>query len=168
MHRAHGGRLGPSLTPHTLTPSHISRRFSNSTTSSRDTTKTTKRWNNSAFDLLKRARPHRPGLVLSPSRRSTELTLVNAILEEGCLPAAAKKGLPDVVRHMGPHLDEDMSELPPGVGPCALVEVRWWVHLDLLRLIVNEVFAPGRSTPSLASYSKRSPKKGVTWSRHCS
>jgi len=163
MHRARGGRLAPSLTPHTLTPSHPSRRFrsSNSTSSSRSATKTTNQaWKNAAFDFLKRARPHRGGLVPQKSRRSTELKLVNAILEESRLPTAAEQDLRDVVRHMGPHLGEDISELPPGVGPGALVEVRWWVHLNLLRLIVNEAPCIRKNYPLIGVILREVPEEG--------
>jgi hypothetical protein len=40
------------------------------------------------------------------------------------MPTSAERGLRDVVRPMDPHLEEGIPELPLGVGPGALVEVR--------------------------------------------
>ena len=163
MHRARGGRLVPSLTHHSLTPSPVSRRYrsSKSTLSSRNATKATKQaWNDSAFHFLKLARPHRGGSVPPKSRRSTELKLVNSILEGSCLPTAAGRDIRDVVQPMGPHLEEDISELPPGVGPGTLVDVRWWVHLNLLQLIVNEAPFARKSYPLLGVIIREVPEKG--------
>jgi len=58
------------------------------------------------------------------SHRATELRLVNFILDEWRLPTATEQGLRGVVPPMTSDLDECTSELPSGVGPGALVEIR--------------------------------------------
>jgi len=122
MHRARGGRLAPPLFPQ---QSSVSRRFRSSVSTKNVANARKKAWNNSALDLLKLARSHRGGLVTPKTRRSTELKLVNSILEECRIPTAEEQGLRDVVRPMVPHFEEGVPELPSGVGPGALVEVRW-------------------------------------------
>jgi hypothetical protein len=58
------------------------------------------------------------------SHRSIELTLVNSILDEWSLPTAAERGLQGVVPPVASDLEECTSELPSGVGPGTLVEIR--------------------------------------------
>jgi hypothetical protein len=128
MHRGRGGRLASPLTPHPPTRSFVSRRFRSSLSAStlKNAPERTKQaWNKSALNLLTLAGSHRAGRVPPKKHRSTELTLVNSILDEHRLPTAAEKDFQDVARRMAPHLEEGTSELPPGVGPGALVEVRW-------------------------------------------
>ena len=62
----------------------------------------------------------------TPSKfhRSTELRLVNSILDQWSLPTATERGLQGVVPSMTSNLEECTSELPLGVGPGALVEIR--------------------------------------------
>jgi hypothetical protein len=126
MHRI--GRLAPPLTLKPTTPLSVPRRFrsSLSTKKTKNAAKTTKQtWNDSVLNVLRLARSHRRGLLAPQTRRSTELKLVNSILEQSSLPAGAEQDLRDVARPMAPHLEEGISELPPGVGPGALVEGRW-------------------------------------------
>jgi hypothetical protein len=124
MHRARGGRLALSLlSPQPHTSSSSSRRFRSSLSTKKHAAKTTKRvLEDSALNILRLARSHKGGLIPPKTRRSIELKLVNSILDEHRLPKAAAR---DVVRPMAPHLEEGISELPRGVGPGALVEVRW-------------------------------------------
>jgi hypothetical protein len=121
------GRLAPSLFPHSYPPSSISSRFrTRSTSAPKNVTKaSTKAWHDTARSLLRAATSRRAGLVSAKTRRATELKLVNSILEEQCLSGATQQGFQDAVRPMMTHLEESASELPPGVGPGALVEIRW-------------------------------------------
>jgi hypothetical protein len=124
MHRTRGGRLAPPLFPQPHTQPSVSRRFRSSLSTKKVTKARQQAWN-----LLNLARSHRGGLRLVPprtrTRRSTELKLVNSILEECRIPTSAERGLRDVVRPMDPHFEEGIPELPSSVGPGALVEVRW-------------------------------------------
>jgi hypothetical protein len=132
MHRARGGRLAPSLIPYSHPPSSVSRHLrKRSTSSSKNATKTTERtWISSARGLLKIARPSRTRPPIFPKSqrtteiRSSELRLVHSILEESGLPTATERAPQDVVPPEALDLDGYTSELPPGVGPGALVEVR--------------------------------------------
>ena len=125
MHRARGG-LAPSLISHSHTPSSVSiqlrERSSTSPPSKKVTKKTKRAWINSGRTLLDTAAFRR---TLPPkSHRVTELRLVNSILDEWHLPTAAEGGLQCVVPPMASDLEECTSELPSGVGPGALVEIR--------------------------------------------
>lgn len=132
MHRARGGRLAPSLIPHPHPPFPVSRHLrKRSTLSSKNATKTTERtWINSARVLLKTARPSQKGPPVFPKTqraseiRYSELRLVRSILDESRLPTATERDFQNVVPSMTLELDGYTSELPPGVGPGALVEVR--------------------------------------------
>ena len=153
----------PSLAPHPPIPSPVSRRHRSSKSAlySKNATKTTKQaWNDSAFHLLKLARSHRGGPVPPKSHRSTELKLVNAIMERCRLPTSAEQDFRDVVRPMAPHLEEDVSELPPVLGPGALVEVRWWVQLNILRLIANEAPCTRKNYPLIGVILREVPDAG--------
>lgn len=125
MHHARGGRLAPPLFPQPHTPPSVSRRFRSSLSTKKFTKPKKQAWKASALNLLNLARPHRGGQVSPKTRRSTELKLVNSILEECRIPTAKEQGLRDTVRPVDPHFEEGISELPSGVGPGALVEVRW-------------------------------------------
>jgi hypothetical protein len=124
MHRARvRGRLVPSLIPPSYPPPLVSSHFQTRSASSKHATKTTKRaWQEAARILLKSARSRKAGFDPPKTRRTVELRLVNSILEEQRLPATTKQ---DAVRPIMAHLEEGMSELPSGLGPGALVEVRW-------------------------------------------
>jgi hypothetical protein len=120
MHRARvRGRLVPSLIPPSYPPSLVPSQFRTWSTSSIKTPKS--EWQEAARLLLKSARSHRAKIVPPKERRAVELKLVNSILEEQCLPATTKEG---AVRPIMAHL-EGVSQLPSGLGPGALVEVRW-------------------------------------------
>lgn len=127
MHRPRGG-LAPSLFSHSHPPSSVSGQVRERTTSSlKKVTKTTKpAWIDSARTLLKSTAFRRTGSTPPKSKyhRTTELRLVNSILDEWRLPTAAERGLHGVVPPMSSDLEEYASELPSGVGPGALVEIR--------------------------------------------
>ena len=74
---------------------------------------------------MKTATSRRAGFVPARTHRATELRLVNSILEEQRLPLAPEQRFQDVVRPMTGDLEEGTSELPSGIGPGALVEIRW-------------------------------------------
>ena len=92
----------------------------------KNVSKTTKQaWADSARILLKTAASRRrPGPVFFKSQRGTELRLVNSIMDEFRLPTATERGLLAVPPPMSLHPEDCTSELPSGVGPGALVEVR--------------------------------------------
>jgi hypothetical protein len=125
MHRARGG-LAPALISHSHPPSSVSRQLrerSSSSSSSNKVTKKTKRaWINSGRTLLDTAAFRRS--TPPKSHRATELRLVNSILDEWHLPTAAERDLQGVVPPMASDLEGCTSELPSGVGPGALVEIR--------------------------------------------
>jgi hypothetical protein len=125
MHRARGG-LAPSLISHSHTPSSVSRQLrERATSSSKKVIKKTKRaWIASAKTLLDTAAFRRPGPTPSKFQRSTELRLVNSILDKWSLPTAAERGLQGVVPSITSDLEDCASELPSGVGPGTLVEIR--------------------------------------------
>jgi len=125
MHRARGG-LAPSLISHSHTSSSVSRQLrERSTSSSKKVTKATKRaWVDSARTLLNTAAFSRAGSTPPRSHRATELRLVNSILDEWRLPTAAERDLQGVVPPMTTEFEQCTSELPSGVGPGALVEIR--------------------------------------------
>ncbi|KAH9972050.1 hypothetical protein BGW80DRAFT_1316142 [Lactifluus volemus] len=135
MHRARvRGRLVPSSIPPSYPPSLVPSQFRTWSTSSIKTPKS--EWQEAARLLLKSARSHRAKIVPPKERRAVELKLVNSILEEQCLPATTKEG---AVRPIMAHL-EGVSQLPSGLGPGALVEVRWG-SFPLIGVILRE--APG-------------------------
>ena len=122
MHRARGG-LAPSLISHSHRPySAVSRQLrERSTSSPKKATRLKEPLIYAAQTLLNLAafRPAPP-----KSSRTTELTLVNSILDEWHLPAVADRGLRGVGPPVSPNLEECTSESPSGVGPGALVEIR--------------------------------------------
>ena len=125
MHRARGG-LAPSLIPHSRpSSSSLPRQLrERSTSSSKKVTKPTKQaWINSARTLLKVA-VSRPGPTRPKSHRSRELTFVNSILDEWSLPTATERGVQGIVSTMASGLEEYTSDLPSGVDPGSLVEIR--------------------------------------------
>lgn len=126
MHRPRG--LAPSLFSHSHPPSSVSGQLrERSTSSSKKVTKTTKPpWIDSARTLLKSAAFRRTGSTPPKSKyhRTTELRLVNSILDEWRLPTVAERGSQGVIPPMTSDLEEYTSELPSGVGPGSLVEIR--------------------------------------------
>jgi hypothetical protein len=124
MHRARGG-LAPSLISRSRPPSSVSRQLrERSTSSSKEVFKITKRaWIDSARTLLKVA-VRRPGPGPPKSPHFRELRFVNSILDESSLPTAAELGVQSVVPPMASDLEECTSEIPSGVDPGTLVEVR--------------------------------------------
>ncbi|KAI9511822.1 hypothetical protein F5148DRAFT_1009000 [Russula earlei] len=100
--------------------------------------------NASARTLLKRARSRRAGLVSPKTGRARELRLVNAILEERRIPTPAEQDHQEVAWPVAPHLEEITSALPDGVGPGALVEVRW-NNRPRFGVVLREVHVEGRN-----------------------
>ncbi|KAF8501596.1 RNB-domain-containing protein [Russula emetica] len=145
MHRARRG-LVPSLISHPHPPYSVSRQLrERSTSSSKKVSETTKRaWVDSARTLLDTAAFRRAGSKPPKSHRATELRLVNSILDEWGLPTAAERGLQGVVPPMTSDLEECTSELPLGVGPGALVEIRLGNN-PLIGVILREVRDEGRN-----------------------
>lgn len=79
------------------------------------------------------------------THRASELRLVNSILEEQRLPLAPEQGSRNVARPMTGGLEEGTSELPSGIGPGALVEIRWGNH-PFFGVILREVPDEGRNS----------------------
>ncbi|KAI9461581.1 hypothetical protein BJY52DRAFT_1167508 [Lactarius psammicola] len=148
MHRARVGGLTPSFITYSHPPSIIPRRFrSQSSSVPINATKTSKQaWKDTALKFLKTATvtSRRAGLAPARTHRATELRLVNSILEEQRLPLAREQGFQDPVRPMTGDLEEGASELPSGIGPGALVEVRWG-NRPLFGVILREVPDEGRN-----------------------
>ena len=128
MHRVRGGL--PSLISHSHTPLSISRQLrERSTSSSTKVTKTKAKatkptWINSARTILNTAAFHRARSTPPKSRYCRELRLVNSILDEWSLPSASERGLQGVASPITSDLEECTSELPSGVDPGTLAEIR--------------------------------------------
>jgi hypothetical protein len=126
MHRARVGGLAPSFIAHSPSSSIVPRRFRSR--SSINATKASKQaWKDTAQKFLQTATAtsRRSGLYPARTHRATELRLVNSILEEQRLPVAREQGSQDAVQPMTGDTMEGTSKLPPGIGPGALVEIRW-------------------------------------------
>jgi hypothetical protein len=120
MHRARVGGLAPSFISYSHSSSIVPRRFRSQ--SSINATKPSKQaWNDTALKFLKTATSRRAGLVPARTHRATELRLVNSILEEQRLPLAREQSFQAITGDT----EEGTSELPSGIRPGALVEIRW-------------------------------------------
>lgn len=145
MHRVRGG-LAPSLISHSHPPSYVSRQLrERSTSSSKKVSERTKQaLVSSARTLLDTAAFRQAGPTPPKSHRYIELRFVNSILDQWCLPSATKRGLQGAVPPLTSDLEEYTSELPSGVGPGALVEIRLRNN-PFIGVILREVRDEGRN-----------------------
>ncbi|KAF8273281.1 hypothetical protein EI94DRAFT_1716292 [Lactarius quietus] len=143
MHRARVGGIAPSFITYSPSSSFIPRRF-RSRSSINATEPSEQAWKGTALKFLKTATSRRGGFAPSRTHRATELRLVNSILEEQRLPVAREQGFQDAARPKTGDTEQGTSELPSGIGPGALVEIRWG-HSPDLGVILREVPDKGRN-----------------------